>query len=74
MNSRVSHVFDPTCLRVYDFWGIVGETLSEQNACTFGRAYATMVSADGGSRVVEGYHGRHSASGNRVGSYEGPDP
>jgi len=62
-DGRMTHVFDATCLREYDIRGIVGETLTEQDAYALGRAYAAMLSADGGSRVAVGYDGRDSSPG-----------
>ena len=62
-NGRMSHVFDATCLRAYDIRGIVGVTLTEQDAYAVGRAYAAMLSAAGGTRVAVGYDGRDSSPG-----------
>lgn len=52
------HRFDPTILREYDIRGIVGRTLSSEDARAVGRAYALTLAAAGGSRVATGYDGR----------------
>jgi phosphomannomutase len=54
----MSHRFDPTILREYDIRGIVGETLSNDDARAIGRAYAVMLAEAGGKRVAVGYDGR----------------
>ncbi len=52
------HRFDPTILREYDIRGIVGETLSTDDARAVGRAFALTLAAAGGKRVAVGYDGR----------------
>jgi phosphomannomutase len=52
------HRFDPTILREYDIRGIVGRSLSSEDARAVGRAYALTLAAAGGSRVATGYDGR----------------
>ena len=52
------HRFDPTILREYDIRGIVGQTLSTDDARAVGRAFARTLASDGGSRVAIGYDGR----------------
>src|SRR4051812_14235990 len=52
------HHFDPTVLREYDIRGIVGRTLHAADAFAIGRAFGTIVSRNGGSRVAVGYDGR----------------
>jgi phosphomannomutase len=54
----MGHRFDPTILREYDIRGIVGQTLSTQDAWAVGRAYADIVAERGGKRVAVGYDGR----------------
>jgi phosphomannomutase len=54
----MGHRFDPTILREYDIRGIVGETLSNDDAHAIGRAYAIMLAEAGGQRVAVGYDGR----------------
>ena len=53
--------FDPTILREYDIRGVVGETLSADDARAIGRAFGTIVAREGGSRVCVGYDGRLSS-------------
>jgi phosphomannomutase len=53
-----SHHFDPTVLREYDIRGIVGRTLHAADAFAIGRAFGSIVSRAGGSRVAVGYDGR----------------
>lgn len=55
------HRFHPTLLREYDIRGIVGETLSEADAHSLGRAFGTLVRRDGGSCVAVAYDGRLSS-------------
>ena len=56
------HRFEPTVLREYDIRGVVGETLSEDDARAVGRAFATRVHRAGaGRRVCVGYDGRLSS-------------
>ncbi len=54
----MSHDFDPTILREYDIRGIVGDTLTEDDARAIGRGFATLVRRDGGGKVAVGYDGR----------------
>jgi len=56
-----SHRFDPTVLREYDIRGIVGETISEDDARAVGRSFATVVARGGGGRIAVGYDGRLSS-------------
>ncbi|HUB13688.1 MAG TPA: phosphomannomutase/phosphoglucomutase [Acetobacteraceae bacterium] len=56
-----SHKFDPTTLREYDIRGIVGRTLTEDDAYAIGRVFGSIVSRAGGSTVVVGYDGRLSS-------------
>lgn len=56
-----SHKFHPSILREYDIRGIVGETLSTQDATVLGKAFGTMLSEGGGRRVCVGYDGRQSS-------------
>jgi phosphomannomutase len=57
----MSHQFHPTVLREYDIRGIIGETLGEADAYAIGRGFATLLRAEGGSRVAVGYDGRLSS-------------
>jgi phosphomannomutase len=56
-----AHDFDPTILREYDVRGVVGETLSGDDAYALGRAFGTVVARAGGSAAVVGYDGRLSS-------------
>ena len=55
------HRFHPTILREYDIRGIVNETLFPADALAVGRAFATMLRAEGGERVCVGMDGRLSS-------------
>jgi phosphomannomutase len=57
----MSHQFHPTVLREYDIRGIIGETLGEADAYAIGRGFATLLRAEGGTRVAVGYDGRLSS-------------
>jgi phosphomannomutase len=57
----MTHQFDPTTLREYDIRGIVGETLSEDDARAIGRGFGTLIRRAGGKRVAVGYDGRTSS-------------
>ncbi|WP_169544783.1 phosphoglucomutase/phosphomannomutase PgmG [Sneathiella aquimaris] len=52
------HTFHPTILREYDIRGIVGQTLSLDDAEAIGRSFGTMMQEKGGSVVSVGYDGR----------------
>jgi len=51
----------PTILREYDIRGVVGETLTADDARAIGRAFASTVAAQGGKRVSVGRDGRMSS-------------
>jgi len=53
--------FEPTILREYDIRGIVGDTLSVEDASALGRAYGTTVKRAGGTKVCVGFDGRLSS-------------
>ena len=55
------HTFNPTLLRKYDIRGIVGETLSVDDAVALGRTYGSIVSENGGKFVCVGRDGRLSS-------------
>lgn len=57
----MSHIFHPTMLREYDIRGVVGDTLSADDARAIGRSFATMIARAGGRRVAVGYDGRLSS-------------
>ena len=52
---------DPTILREYDIRGIVGETLSAEDARAVGHAFGTIVAGEDGRTVAVGYDGRLSS-------------
>jgi phosphomannomutase len=56
-----SHRFDPTTLREYDIRGIVGRTLSAEDAFAIGRCFGSIVARGGGAKVAVGYDGRLSS-------------
>ncbi|HUN41550.1 MAG TPA: phosphomannomutase/phosphoglucomutase [Acetobacteraceae bacterium] len=56
-----SHKFDPTTLREYDIRGIVGRTLTQDDAYAIGRVFGSIVARAGGATVVVGYDGRLSS-------------
>jgi phosphomannomutase len=53
--------FDPSILREYDIRGVVGQTLSSQDAAALGRAYGSILRRRGGAAVAVGYDGRLSS-------------
>ena len=57
----MTHRFDSTLLREYDIRGVVGKTLSEDDARAIGRTFGTIVRRDGGRAVAVGYDGRLSS-------------
>jgi phosphomannomutase len=57
----MTHRFHPSVLREYDIRGIIGETLSPDDARAIGRGFGTKIVAAGGSRVAVGYDGRVSS-------------
>jgi len=56
-----THRFDPTTLREYDIRGIVGLTLTGQDAFTIGRVFGTVLARTGGRSCAVGYDGRLSS-------------
>ena len=59
--KAAGHRFHPTVLREYDIRGIIGETLGAADAHALGRAYATLLRSQGGTRVCLGFDGRLSS-------------
>lgn len=55
------HTFHNTVLREYDIRGIVGDTLTPNDARAVGRAFGTVIARDGGKTVCVGYDGRLSS-------------
>jgi len=58
----MTHQFDPTVLREYDIRGIIGETLTADDARAIGRSFATLLRQAGGDTVAVGYDGRVSST------------
>ena len=58
MNAGAAHSFDQSVLREYDIRGIVGRTLSRDDARAVGRGFGTAVRERGGRRVACGRDGR----------------
>jgi len=57
----MTHQFHSTSLREYDIRGVVGATLTEDDAWAIGRSFATIVRRAGGKTVAVGYDGRLSS-------------
>ncbi len=55
------HRIDPTILREYDIRGVVGETLTIDDARAVARAFGTRVRRDGATQVCVGRDGRLSS-------------
>ena len=67
-----THKFDPTVLREYDIRGIVGDTLTVEDARALGRAFGSMIAEQGGNHeVCVGYDGRISSPDLEEGIVEG---
>jgi phosphomannomutase len=56
--AKSAHRFDPTTIREYDIRGVVGRTLSADDAYAVGRGFGTLLREAGGSRAATGYDGR----------------
>ena len=54
----MTHIFHPSILREYDIRGIVGSTLTEQDAYALGRSYAALAVNEGVRSVAVGRDGR----------------
>lgn len=57
----MAHQFHSTSLREYDIRGVVGSTLTEDDAWAIGRSFATIIRRAGGKTVAVGYDGRLSS-------------
>jgi phosphomannomutase len=55
------HKFHPSVLREYDIRGVVGDTLSTDDAYAVGRGIGSAISRNGGTRATVGYDGRLSS-------------
>ena len=54
----MTHQFNPTILREYDIRGIVGNTLTEDDAYALGRSFAALARSEGAKRIAVGRDGR----------------
>jgi len=54
----MSHTFNPTILREYDIRGIVGDTLTEDDAYALGRTFASQMRDEDARRIAVGRDGR----------------
>ena len=54
----MAHKFNATILREYDVRGIVGSTLTAEDARALGRSYAALALSEGAKRVAVGRDGR----------------
>ena len=59
--AKNSHRFDSTAIREYDIRGVVGKTLSTDDAYAVGRGFATLLRETGGTKAAVGYDGRLSS-------------
>ena len=54
----MAHNFNPTILREYDIRGIVGDTLTEDDAYALGRSFAALTRGEGARTLAVGRDGR----------------
>jgi phosphomannomutase len=54
----MTHTFNPTILREYDIRGVVGDTLTEDDAYALGRTFASQARDEGARRIAVGRDGR----------------
>ncbi|WP_164157542.1 phosphoglucomutase/phosphomannomutase PgmG [Sandarakinorhabdus rubra] len=57
----MAHAFHPTALREYDIRGIVGDSLTTDDAIAIGRSFGSIVRRGGGKLVMLGRDGRSSS-------------
>jgi phosphomannomutase len=69
--TKVTHSFDPTAIREYDIRGVVGKTLSSDDAYAVGCGFATMLREAGGRKAAVGYDGRLSSPSMEAALVEG---
>ena len=69
--AKTSHRFDTTAIREYDIRGIVGTTLSTDDAYAVGRGFATLLREAGGAKAAVGYDGRLSSPSMEAAVVEG---
>ncbi len=60
-NTSESHKFNPQILRAYDIRGIVGKTISNDDAYYIGKSFGTFISGNSAKKVCVGFDGRHSS-------------
>lgn len=60
-SKATCHIFNKQVLRAYDIRGIVGETISGDDAYFIGKAFATLIADGTPKRVCVGFDGRHSS-------------
>jgi phosphomannomutase len=54
----MTHKFNPTILREYDIRGIVGKTLTNEDAWALGRSFGSLAGDEGARRIAVGRDGR----------------
>jgi phosphomannomutase len=54
----MTHTFNPTILREYDVRGIVGKTLTREDAWALGRSFGSLAADEGARRIAVGRDGR----------------
>ena len=54
----MTHQFNPTILREYDVRGIVGKTLTKEDAWALGRSFGSLAADEGVLRIAVGRDGR----------------
>ncbi|MGB8843701.1 MAG: phosphomannomutase/phosphoglucomutase, partial [Aliidongia sp.] len=59
--GKTQHRFNSTILREYDIRGVVGKTLSAEDAWAIGRSFGTILAEAGGTSAAVGYDGRLSS-------------
>jgi phosphomannomutase len=57
----VGHTFNPTLLRKYDIRGVVGDSLTAEDAVALGQTYGSIIIENGGKFVCLGRDGRLSS-------------
>src|SRR3546814_20879185 len=54
----MTHTFNPTILREYDVRGIVGKTLTKEDAWALGRSFGSLAADEGARSIAVGRDGR----------------
>jgi phosphomannomutase len=54
----MTHTFNPTILREYDIRGIVGKTLTKEDAWALGRTFGSLAGDEGARKIAVGRDGR----------------